>query len=100
MALLLSTIAKYELEFYSNITPEIIELAELYVSRAIIPQNKHDDALHLAFASYYEFDVLLSWNFKHLANLNKQDKVNTVNLELGYRKQLIMTNPMELVYEK
>ncbi len=47
-------------------------------------RKKIDDALHIAFCTFYEFDVLLSWNFKHLANINKQEKVNRVNSSLGY----------------
>jgi len=38
-----------------------------------------DDAVHVAFATYYEFDVLLSWNFKHMANIMKQTRINAFN---------------------
>lgn len=47
-----------------------------------------------------EFDILLSWNFKHLANINKQEKINSLNLTLGYRKPLLLLNPMEVFDEE
>lgn len=98
--LLLNTISGYGIEIYDDIIQEIIELANLYVNKELIPENKFEDALHIAYATVYEFDILLSWNFKHLANIKIQDSINSLNFENGYRKMLIMTNPMEVIYEK
>jgi predicted nucleic acid-binding protein len=96
---LIQSITNYNLEIYDHINPTIVELAKNYIDCKIIPKNKFEDALHLAFASYYEFDILLSWYFKHLANINKQEKINSFNLNYGYRKPLLLLNPMEVVYE-
>lgn len=97
---LLNAIRHYNIRFFAEVTEEVVTLSEIYLSNSIIPCSKQEDALHLAFATYYEFDVLLSWNFKHLANIKKQEQVNIINLQNGYRKHLIMTNPMEVIYEK
>ncbi len=97
---LLKSISRYKLKIYDDINRNISDLAKIYVKRKVVPKNKYEDALHLAFATYYEFDILLSWNFKHLANIKKQESVNIINQGLGYRKMLIMTNPMEVLYEK
>ena len=68
---LLGTIKKY-----SNIktifsegetTEEIAFLADAYVKNSIIPQNKTADAFHIAYSTVFQMDILLSWNFKHLA---------------------------------
>jgi len=61
---------------------------------------KYNDALHIAFATYYEFDILLSWNFKHLANIKKQMAINSVKQGEGYSKKFHLLNPMEVLYEK
>ena len=98
--LLIEVIDKYKIKIFADIVEEIFILSEEYINRSIIPKSKIEDALHLAFATFYEFDVLLSWNFKHLANLKNQEQVFIVNLENGYKKQLIMTNPMEVIYDK
>ena len=82
------------------INVEIEYLAKKYVESGIIPENKLEDALHIAFATHYEFDILLSWNFKHLANIKKQIEVNAVNETEGHTKTLNLLNPMEMLYEK
>jgi predicted nucleic acid-binding protein len=51
---------------------EINNIAKSYIESGIIPVKKFEDALHIAYATYYRIDVLLSWNFMHLANVNKE----------------------------
>ena len=78
---------------------KIFDLARRYIKEKIIPQKKFDDAVHVAICVYYEFDVLLSWNFRHLANIAKQIQVNAANKKQGYLKELFLLNPMEVIYE-
>ena len=77
----------------------IFDLARMYLKERIIPQRKFDDAVHVAICVYYEFDILLSWNFRHLANIDKQIRVNAANKKQGYLKELYLLNPMEVIYE-
>ena len=95
-----SAITKYNLQVYDKLNAEIEQLALTYIEEKIVPSNKLFDALHIAYATYYEFDVLLSWNFKHLANIRKQIQVNAANEKFGYTKKLNLLNPMEVIYEK
>jgi len=97
---LLEAIKKYNLRNYNIITIDVEGLATKYVKAGIIPDNKFDDALHIAFATYHEFDILLSWNFRHIANIKKQLLVNSFNKNEGYLKELLLLNPLELIYEK
>lgn len=76
MDLLLNSISKFNLEIYANENEEIIDLSNIYLEKTIVPKNQNEDAKHLAYATYYEFDILLSWNFKHLANIFVQTKLN------------------------
>jgi len=98
--LLRSTIEKYGLDVYNEVNKEIEELADKYIKHRLIPQKKYDDALHVAFCTYYEFDILLSWNFRHLANIMKQTRINAFNESEGYSKRLNLINPMVVIYEK
>jgi hypothetical protein len=98
--LLLTEITKRQLEIYDVINEEIEYLGKKYIEAGIFPLQKIDDAMHVAFATYYEFDILLSWNFRHLANIKKQMAVNAVNESEGYSKKLSLLNPMEVIYEK
>jgi predicted nucleic acid-binding protein len=98
--LLFGAIRDYMLQNYDIVNDTILEIANFYLNEGIIPKNKFEDAVHIAFATYYEFDILLSWNFKHLSNVNKQRLINSVNLNIGYTKQLLLLNPYEVVYEE
>jgi len=98
LELLLGAISNYRINVYEETNQEIVDLAKIYIDKKIIPYNKVDDALHVAFCVFFEFDILLSWNFKHLANINKQNSINAINLELGYLKTLLLINPMQVTY--
>jgi hypothetical protein len=64
-----------------------------------VPGSQWQDALHVAIATTLEFDILLSWNFRHLANIERQVKINGVNRDCGYQKQLLLVTPMEVLNE-
>jgi hypothetical protein len=44
----------------------VAEIVEAYLRHRLMPQDPLGDALHLALASYYKCDFLLTWNCKHL----------------------------------
>jgi len=66
----------------SNIETE--ELARQYIQRNAVSEKYYLDALHIAIATYYNVTVLSSWNFRHIVNLDRIRKYNSVNLEMGY----------------
>jgi predicted nucleic acid-binding protein len=76
---------------------EVNDLAERYMREGVIPAAKRDDAMHVALCTVLEFDVLLSWNFEHLANLKKQIRINTLNQAQGYLKPLLLLTPLEVM---
>ena len=43
-----------------------------------------------------EMDILLSWNFKHLANVRREARVATVNQEEDYWHPLRLLSPLEV----
>ena len=98
---LLSLIDKYQINMLSSeYDKEIKELAEKYIEKGIIPKRKMADALHIAYATLFEMDILLSWNFKHLANINKETRITLVNIENGFRYPLKLASPLEVLYEE
>ena len=42
-------------------------LANAYLDKGAIPPKKYEDGLHVAYATVHSMDILLSWNFKHIA---------------------------------
>ncbi len=80
-----------------EVNDEIDAMAEVYLNEGIVPAKKRDDALHIAVSTFHEMDALLSWNYKHLANLSKKEKVRAVNITQGYLKELEMITPLEVI---
>lgn len=66
-----------------EIVTEIESIAAVYAARGLMPRSDMGDAYHLATASFYACDFLLTWNCRHLANANKIQHIRAVNAELG-----------------
>ncbi len=57
------------------------------------------DAQHIALASVERVDILVSWNFRHIVNIDRIHAFNSVNLRLGY-PLLEIRSSREIIYEK
>ena len=79
-----------------ELTEEIRNLANDYMASGILTEKSKEDALHIASATISEVDVIISWNFKHIVNIDKIRKYNSINLLKGYRFIDIRT-PMEVI---
>lgn len=69
---------------YVNVTDEVRNLAETYISEKVIGQTSYADCTHIALATINKADILTSWNFKHIVNIDRIRGYNSVNLKLGY----------------
>lgn len=63
---------------------EAEELAQAYLAQKIVPAAHEDDARHVAICTIARVQYLVSWNFKHLANVRREAGFNSVNLLQGY----------------
>jgi predicted nucleic acid-binding protein len=79
-----------------EINDEIAELAEKYLKEKIVTRKYSEDAVHIATSTYHNVDVLVSWNFKHIVNLQKIHQFNAINIREGY-KVLEIRTPMEVI---
>jgi hypothetical protein len=96
---LMEEVKKYDLQFV-DIHPEALRLADIYLAEKIIPANKIEDARHIGISTVSEMDILLSWNFQHLANYSRRQKVRLVNLREHYFYPLEILSPLDLKYER
>jgi len=78
---------------------EAIELADAYINDGVVGARHLVDAQHIAIASIERVDVLVSWNFKQIVNLDRVHAFNAVNLKRGY-PVLEIRSPREVVREK
>ncbi|MEW6408951.1 MAG: PIN domain protein [Nitrospirota bacterium] len=93
----LNRVAEDNIE-YVFLNEESISLANAYLKEGVIVENSLSDARHIAIATVERVDVLVSWNFKHIVNLNRIHLINSVNLKLGY-PILEIRSPLEVIYE-
>jgi hypothetical protein len=80
-------------------TPRIDEIVNVYIDHYLMPRKLQGDARHLAYASFYRMNFLLTWNCNHLANVNKQPHISIINTRLGLHLPKIVT-PLQLFKEK
>ena len=76
--------------------PEIENLANSLVEAHAIPNNQTTDAAHIATASVYGMDVLLTWNCKHMANPVTMPKTVATVIKSGFNCPAIIT-PMDFI---
>jgi predicted nucleic acid-binding protein len=72
------------------------ELADLYIQEKAVSIKFYEDALHIAISTINRVNVLASWNFKHIVNLDRIRHYNAVNLKSGYSILEIRT-PREIL---
>jgi predicted nucleic acid-binding protein len=102
----LSDAPKQVQENFSNIPETNIEvlisnmesrkLAELYILEGAVSGKYYEDALHIAISTINQVNVLASWNFKHIVNLDRIRQYNAVNLKSGY-SILEIRSPREIL---
>jgi hypothetical protein len=89
---------KYPIEFFERVelTEEALKLADKYIEEKVVGKASLEDCRHIAMATIYKVDVLASWNFKHIVNLDKIKGYNSVNLKHGYL-MVEIRSPKDLV---
>ena len=77
-------------------TEETSRLADQYLQSGVVGEASRLDAQHIATATVHRTDVLVSWNFKHVVNLDRIRGYNSVNLREGY-PMLEIRSPQEVL---
>mgnify|MGYP006306481521 CR=1 FL=1 len=79
-----------------DITEEASEFASSLVSKGGVPAHAEADALHIATASIYAMDYLLTWNCRHIDNAARKPLIRSICSVAGYQYPEICT-PLELL---
>ena len=69
------------------------KLGELYVTENVVGKTSLADCVHIALATLTNADILASWNFKHIVNINRIRGVQFCELQIG-------TYPIRNTYTK
>ncbi|MCX6252062.1 MAG: hypothetical protein NTX61_15100 [Bacteroidetes bacterium] len=90
---------KVENTEFIETTEEAVELATQYILEKVVGQTSFPDCLHIALATINRADYLVSWNFKHIVNVQRIRGFNAINIKNGY-KQLEIPSPRDfMTYE-
>lgn len=79
-----------------ELNEDTIKLANAYIDEKVVGKTSLEDCRHIAMATIHKVDVLASWNFKHIVNLDRIKGYNAVNSRLGY-SVLEIRSPKDLM---
>jgi predicted nucleic acid-binding protein len=79
-----------------QLTEEAIQLANKYITEKVVGKTSLEDCRHIALATINRVDVLASWNFKHIVNLDRIKGYNSVNYRYGY-PMIEIRSPKDLI---
>jgi len=79
---------------FVNVTAEEVSLAQEYIRERVVGETSYADCLHIALATINRADFLISWNFKHVVNIQRIRGYNSINIKKGY-KPLEIRSPRE-----
>lgn len=78
------------------LSDEAIKLADAYITEKVVGKTSLEDCRHIALATINKVDVLASWNFRHIVNLDRIKGYNSVNLRLGFQ-MIEIRSPKDLI---
>lgn len=90
---------KVEITEFLETTDDVIELANEYINEKVVGKTSFADCLHIALATINNADFLISWNFKHIVNVERIRGYNSINIKLGY-KHLEIRSPRDILIYK
>ena len=77
------------------ITDEVEQLARAYIEAGVLPERRETDAAHVAVATCFQLDYLVSWNHRHMTRPMKRLQFESVDRVHGYFKTPLICNPFE-----
>ena len=79
-------------------TVEVTRLAQALVEATAVPERAAQDAVHIAIAAVHRVPFLVTWNFRHIANVAARPLIEAVCRHNGIDPPLLCT-PEQLVTE-
>ena len=78
-------------------SPDVDALAERFIAHGILSPNRRADARHVACAVVHGLDLLVSWNYRHIANVRRAEQFHAVALLAGWPSTLSIHTPLEVL---
>ncbi len=81
---------------FLELTDGVTGFVKKLIERAAVPEEKGEDAFHVAAAVVHGMDYLLTWNLSHIAKAEARNKIERICRSIGYEPPIICT-PEELL---
>jgi len=94
-SIMLNLISQYKITIL-EIDNMAYDLSETYIEMGIIPKKFRIDGIHIAMATIYDMDCIVSLNFHHINKLKTKMTTEVIHRMKGYNNPIICT-PMEVI---
>ena len=79
------------LQLLDSAHPDVDRLADLLIDQHLLPSKARTDAQHVAVATVFAVDYLMTWNCKHIANADRLPLIYSTLRSEGFDPPLIVT---------
>ena len=79
------------LEVLDSGHPDVDRMADILIDQQLLPAKAQTDAQHVAVATVFAVDYLLTWNCKHIANADRLPLIYSTLRDEGFEPPLIVT---------
>ena len=76
-----------------QIDDNVVKLANKFIDAGVLKKKSVDDSQHIAAAVLADCDIIVSWNFKHIANWKTIRGIKAITTLEGYKDIMIYTPP-------
>jgi hypothetical protein len=80
-----------DLQLLDAAHPDVDRLADLLIDRHLLPFKARTDAQHVAVATVFAVDYLMTWNCRHIANADRLPLIYSTLRDEGFDPPLIVT---------
>jgi len=74
-----------------DLTDEAEVLTRRILDSGLVPVKVDADAAHIALATVHQMDILLTWNCRHIANVEIQARLRRLVGKAGYELPIVCT---------
>lgn len=68
-----------------------------FIQENVLPARRRADGLHVACAITHGIELVVSWNYRHIANQSKADAFRAVTLLAGWPAKFEIHTPFEVL---
>jgi len=79
------------LQLLDSAHPDVNRLADLLIDQHLLPSKARTDTQHVAVATVFAVDYLMTWNCKHIANADRLPLIYSTLRSEGFDLPLIVT---------